>query len=337
MRRHRLGFTLIELLVVIAIIGVLIALLLPAIQQAREAARRSQCSNNLKQIGLAINNYADANSTILPGVSWNWAWDGAYIPGRYTVHAAILPFMDGSSTYDLINYQKSIGFHDGSRQNDTLWGIKLQSFLCPSDPAAYGTWSLSVSGTWPGNNYRVCKGEHGASTRGFGCTRPTGGGNHPRKMGDIVDGLSKTACFSERLKGPATNGTPATFRNCLNQSLPAAPNSYATPQALKEACEALPFDTSTYTDGGLNWWLGRERYISYNHGNTPNAAGCRGPTYAVNRGSARGAMPPSSNHNGGVNVLMLDGSVHFISDSIDINVWVALSTVDGGEVISQSF
>src|SRR3989442_10000908 len=130
------GFTLIELLVVIAIIAVLIALLLPAVQMAREAARRTQCRNNLKQIGLALHNY-ESTYRVFPGAmnSWFWQQPGGVnrIWGRHTVHSAILPFMEQEGLYNAINFGRSVTLHDRDPANITMRIIRLEAFLCPSD------------------------------------------------------------------------------------------------------------------------------------------------------------------------------------------------------------
>jgi len=195
----RRGFTLIELLVVIAIIGVLIGLLLPAVQSAREAARRAQCSNNLKQLGLAVHSYHDRNQ-VLPAYCYNddnWAWSWA---------VAILPGMEQQPIFNAFNF--SLAPTDGA--NTSINSQKISIFLCPSDPQLERpAVANSPAYQWSPINYSGNLGGPGAIKRGTGSIVPGStrflprGVQAPLGFQSIYDGTSNTALFSEKLLGVA--------------------------------------------------------------------------------------------------------------------------------------
>ncbi|MCY2962823.1 MAG: DUF1559 domain-containing protein, partial [Planctomycetota bacterium] len=215
--RRRTGFTLIELLVVIAIIGILVALLLPAVQQAREAARRTQCKNNLKQIGIAIQTYADAHR-VMP-LCQNAT------SKAISVHAALLPFLDQTNLYNTINF--NVGWNDVS--NAAATATKLEVFLCPSDS------SFSVPAGWAATNYRANQGSW--LLYGVPSTDPANSNynvapsngvfipNASLSMAELRDGASNTASlsehqigdFSQGISSPTDTFRPGTYPNTLDE------------------------------------------------------------------------------------------------------------------------
>jgi prepilin-type N-terminal cleavage/methylation domain-containing protein/prepilin-type processing-associated H-X9-DG protein len=338
-----LGFTLIELLVVIAIIGVLIALLLPAVQQAREAARRAQCSNNLKQLGLALNNYADTHGILPEGITPNfqaphgagWQAMGAF------VH--LLPFMDQSQNYDAVNFQR----HSRSTFNTTALNSAVNSYICPSDksksinfaliPNGQGSYAISL-GSLPVAQYGNDPGPFGDYTdlwgafinyRGNGAFQVYG---KPVKLKDVADGLSKTFAMGEASQFIGL--TDNFFMNYVNIGWwgtgdPLVPSgglfngmAYSVPQlnATPNAHNYPPCDDNAPVGspcGNVYW---------------PNDP--TGSSAAYEGGAQVGEWGQygfRSMHPGGVNFVMLDGSVQFLSTSGDRMVRVALSTVAKGD------
>jgi len=381
-RGRRTGFTLIELLVVIAIIGVLIALLLPAVQQAREAARRTQCNNKLKQIGIATHNYLDTYQCF-PSAGSYWrcaATDG--IGGGFSVFGFLLPFMERSDLYDLLN--TSMNGHangcDAPAKNDTVGRRKIAAFTCPSEdainPAAqftgiqdWGDSNYCANNGWPRQTTGI-NGERGGHTstdwpagNGFVGIHPSyvngsineafwigQGGHRPFgwtvKPKNISDGLSKTAAFSERLVSPGITAVDQR-RNIYGFGDGTTP---LTLQQFGEQCMNTGF---VLPGGGVNpspsgalggAWLSQfvECGNIYQHALTPNKRHCR---YSPSTGlqtvysyiGSNLAITAGSNHPGGVNVSLADGSVTFISSSVDNYVWWALGSRDGGETISNQF
>ncbi|WP_422930034.1 DUF1559 domain-containing protein [Singulisphaera sp. PoT] len=317
---RRRGFTLIELLVVIAIIAVLISLLLPAVQAAREAARRMQCSNNLKQIGLALHNYEGTNG-VMPS-----ARTGS--PMLWSALAQVLPNLEGGALYNAINFNlpelpPTAASPLGSA-NVTAVATKINAYLCPSDPRTDG-----FQPTLAPNNYVANAGSgttNGGSIRKIDFTGVPDGLFYDLsavRFAEVTDGLSNTAAFSETLKG---SGVDSTGPTPLNPRLQFAQGPGGT--AMSDAfCSSR---TSWIGERGQEWARGSLTFATSNHYLTPNNAlpDCLSQ-YAIGRLSAR------SQHPGGVNVLMTDGHVQFYKNSVSVVTWRAIATRSGGEVISS--
>lgn len=309
-RRIKRGFTLIELLVVIAIIAVLIALLLPAVQQAREAARRSQCQNNLHQFGLALHNYHDAHQLFPPSFSQH-SWPGYSVDftPTFNFHVYLLPYMDQSPLYNKFNFSVS----GRVAPNADLAGAVIPGFTCPSDPTAtevidsgdrYGrdfmngvARSSATSYLYSGPVYTCpstspngfCSATGG---EGFASDKSLAGDSfYPRRRGmkHIIDGSSSTIAIAEIIP------------NCCNWSSWAYGdmNSYTTSNGINLRL----YDTCGLKGG--NW------------GNWPIARGFK------------------SFHEGGVYALMADGAVKFYSENISMQIWQNLGTVAGDEAVTE--
>ena len=351
---NRRGFTLIELLVVIAIIAVLIALLLPAVQSAREAARRAQCTNNLKQIGLALHSY---HSTIgsFP-MSCTTAFAIAYGSPSYTswgtwsAQALLLGYIEGQPLYNTINFNWNSWYGIGHQINSTAFNTAFATFLCPSDGLA------GQGDIWNGggciNSYFGCLGTttdtycggdancSGASTGIFAHSKTYG-------MASVTDGSSNTIAFSEGLVSTDISMHFVPWRDGLS--------SGATPAELlldaNTNSAAVLTDLQTCTNWfntrqnppcceikGYRWGPGEPGVTFFNTVVTPNSktypwAGCR--FFCAGCGFDFGNfLNATSAHPGGVNISMADGSVRFVKDAIAQRTWWSLGTRAGGEVVS---
>jgi len=321
----RRGFTLIELLVVIAIIGVLIALLLPAVQMAREAARRAQCSNNLKQLGLAVQTYAgENNSTLPPGGAC-----GA--PQNHAMKTRLLPFLEQQVAFNNVNFDVESIWGNGDRMNMTVTTMKFGFFNCPSDGNAANVNSFAtVNGIDFGAGGVNSYSNNLGTRRHYNGQQMNGPVYFPGNCGSdvttvitfasITDGQVNTAMFSEWVKGQAgvyTSILGATYNS----------NWDAGSDLLDaKACQA---STSLQWDFKGEYWICHDsgRGGGYVHVQTPNRKAC-------NAGNPwESYIGASSKHSGGVNVVFIDGHVGFIRNGVNYNIWHGIGTINGQETI----
>jgi prepilin-type N-terminal cleavage/methylation domain-containing protein len=366
------AFTLVELLVVIAIIGVLVALLLPAIQAAREAARRTQCVNNVKQMSLAAANYESARNAFPPGrlfPDWRKA-NGSfhtgytnYDPGPvtgdksgfYSVHIWLLPYMEANNVYQLIDFNKPQVKKMLNPRNPHYDAYATASglFICPSDANT----ELVISE----NNYRANFGGDtpGAGARAWPTATDLGlepksfevwhcGGNGAFTMGErglqarvYYDGLSKTAFFSERIKGGGGDGNVIPSRTTMIRC-PTLPALTVKPDvAYQAATNYVPAPTGGFTFDAAGRWIGDwsngwpfAGYDStqYNHVAPPNWQGqdC-GVNFIADTPLEHAIVAARSDHPGNVVVGFGDGHTAIVTDDVDLTVWRAAGTRNGEE------
>jgi len=332
------GFTLIELLVVIAIIAVLIALLLPAVQSAREAARRMQCINNLKQVGLGLANYESAVGTLPPSMTMAGVGNALSWISGWSAQARILPHMEGSSMFNAAN----LSLWKEEPQNTTVVAMSVSSFICPSEikpePA------LKDYGYTGVINYGFCMGDwYIFGGVGAQDNRAAFSHNRGRRLAAITDGLSNTVMAAEVKAYQAAShckSVPLSTINDPNNVPPpdASPNAVA-PEYNSGAC---PFFTLFHVE----WSDGNVHATGYSTAWPPNfrIVGTRPDNLGVdldlngineeNGGPSFSAITARSYHPGGVNVLFGDGSARFVKSTVAGTVWRALGTIAGGEVLS---
>jgi len=325
----RFGFTLIELLVVIAIIAILVALLLPAVQQAREAARRMSCRNNLKQLGLALHNYHDSLGTLPFGyLVALWPGDPVGVPAahyRWSVLAHLTPYLDQSNLYNAIDFSYPMIGGPGYTPPYSVFPVNRAAvatvvplFLCPSDHGrklleAWGPANY-VSSTGSGTNGGYADNSDGAFFV-----------NSQIRFRDITDGLSNTAVMSESTLGEGTANPTAGPVNPQRVYISIPTGTELSDTACNNAT-ATAFSTAR----GRAWADGAIPYGLYNHYYGPNDA-----RPDCIRHSNPGWKAARSMHAGGVNVLLGDGSCRFVSNSVDVSNWRSLSTRSGNEVIGE--
>jgi len=352
-KRPRTGFTLIELLVVIAIIGVLIALLLPAVQAAREAARRSQCVNNLKQIGLAMHNYMSSNGETLPPQTVDSI-------SEYSHNVRLLPYLELTPLYNAWNLNLSSRW-DG-QANGGAWGstaaggeqevyqatvicTQVKVFLCPSDPnpgsgQTGGSWAIPVpwvKGLAWGSNYPMSMGQNRRNHNWI----PNGaayiasnwdGASKTVSLSTFVDGTSNTVIFGEWCKGPGSGDSGQQDGLAMVYTGPSVTTNGQNANDWLQA-QNCQFGTDVVQTNGSKgeWWAWHlSTFLSMQQ--TPNRRACKFTDNYWDR--LCGLEGASSYHPGGVNMLFGDGSVRFVKSSVNYVNWYAISTPFGSETVS---
>jgi prepilin-type N-terminal cleavage/methylation domain-containing protein/prepilin-type processing-associated H-X9-DG protein len=354
------GFTLVELLVVIAIIGILIALLLPAVQAAREAARRSQCTNNLKQLGLALHNYHDVYK-VFPfrkGGTAACTSTGTYLNGncnRLSGFIPLLPYIEQQPMYEAIragdpNSGISPGGPAGWQSGWAVWNNSPDLLLCPSDNGY-------PDNRGPYNSYAFSVGDQIENIRDATTVRGLFPYSRVYSIADILDGTSNTVAMSERVcqarssAGHSSGGVQVAARSI--EHVMGIAKGIGGLRNTPVVCRGATVTDGKYFVGGLTvnsswgraWTDGQPAYVGFNTVLPPNAPSCSEDTGGWGD-QVHLVLPPSSRHPGGVNVLLADGAVRFISETIDCGnlgayqpldgpsvygVWGALGSKSGGE------
>jgi prepilin-type N-terminal cleavage/methylation domain-containing protein/prepilin-type processing-associated H-X9-DG protein len=334
---HGHGFTLIELLVVIALMGLLIALILPAVQAAREAVRRSHCVNNLKQLGLAVQGYSEANGALPPAAATGPEWSN-----NFSMKVRVLPFIDHFALFNSMN----MSFFQESGQNATSLTTMVDAFLCPSDSnVPCGTYDVSGPGprqigytsypnnlgTTPTNNAGRYDGP--AYFMGAGDVASVAGLAPTVTLAGITDGTSSTVIWSEMIRGK--NGTALVGPNqvYLMSISPPSTNTFVPLVTYLSTCEGATALAGFDFKGRIWGTDSAAQGGGYSHIMTPNQKACvfQGQDQPVEYSAV--CVGASSFHPGGVNVGFLDGSVRFVKNGVEPRAWWAIATKAGGEVI----
>ncbi|QDU07843.1 DUF1559 domain-containing protein [Gimesia aquarii] len=306
--KRKRGFTLIELLVVIAIIAILIALLLPAVQQAREAARRSTCKNNLKQIGLALHNYHDNFRTFPPGdVRRTYGGVNSWTTSMLGWIPRILPFLDQAVIYNQINWELESGV--SAAPNNNLRREKLPAVRCPSDS------SRQPDGNYAPTNYLACRGQGDSTTANFDGSIFARNSNV--KIRDIEDGTTNTMMVSETFASAPFCDDPSSGGLC--------PASCLTKPGYQ--------GNVRQRQQGYSWFFAQ--YYEANYYATIYGPNHDEPDCGAGSGTANAILSARSKHVGGVHTLLADGSVRFTSENIDLAIWQNVGDPKDGNILGE--
>lgn len=334
---RRPAFTLIELLVVIAIIAILIALLVPAVQKVREAAARTQCLNNLKQIGLAVHNYESARRAYPPSMIIPVGVAFTSNNGSWSIHGRILPYVEQASAYAMVNLEMAWD----AQGNTGVPTMRIPIYVCPSE--------INDTVRTSGGNAYVYPQTYGFNFGTWFVYEPsTGRGgdgmffpNARLKPTSILDGLSNTLCAAE-----VKAFTPYVRNTADPGAMP--PTSPAAAAAMAAGGQNKLGPTTNDCTGHTEWPDGRVHHSGFTTVFTPNTVvplTVAGKTHDIDYTSRQegnsatqrtyGAITSRSYHSGIVNVLLMDGSARSVTDSITLNVWRSLGTRQGGEVVAN--
>ncbi len=322
MASARRAFTLIELLVVIAIIAVLMALLVPAVQKVREAMNRISCGNNLKQIGLALHDFHGDHQAFPPGGHGPIFTSPA--AERFSAHSLLLPYLEKKAAFDIINFD----VRPSDPLNAAARAARIKVFLCPSD-------TPSIPSGWAGNNYvanygsRILWGADANKSDGVFQFQPTPKQVRGIRFAEVRDGTSYTAAFSERIMGDWSNAIITDASDLFNPP-GVMPADADQARSICESINPMNLALQWRSDFG-GYWLTGWHMTLYSHASLPNDRACAFPQ------NQSMSMPPKSYHPTGVNLLLCDGSVHFLTRTVDTFTWRALGTRKGGEVIDNDF
>jgi prepilin-type N-terminal cleavage/methylation domain-containing protein/prepilin-type processing-associated H-X9-DG protein len=369
-RPRSAGFTLVELLVVIAIIGVLVALLLPAVQAAREAARRSQCSNNIKQFGIALHNYHDVFKVFPPrrgGTNGTIANDPPRILANYdrmSAFVALLPFIEQKPTADFVSAGGKTstgtvipaggpaGWYGSSMGTYQPWATQIPMLLCPSDKIvpgganAHNSYAFSLGDTLAGNiavnGTTIVFNSATAFTRGI-----FGGSQRCIGMNWITDGTSNTIAMSEKTTAGWYNGRMANGEDVKTATVYNFPSVINNPgSCYSQARGSSYIGVNVKSKFGSIWTDGQAEVVGFNTVLPPNGPSCNNDSNSGSADATGGAITAGSNHPGGVNGVFADGSVRFVNQNINCGnlsspqviagpspygVWGALGSIAGKE------
>lgn len=343
------GFTLIELLVVIAIIAILIALLLPAVQQAREAARRSQCKNNLKQVGLALHNYHETFGRFIYRKGGTAGTGATGNNNRLSGWIGLLPYLDQAPLYQAIqagNPAAATPIPPGGPQgwaSWSVWNVQVPGLLCPSD-------TYQRTNTIGNTNYAFSLGDSILNNRDSQNVRGMFAFRRCYKISDITDGASNTIMLSERVRADFGIGGRPGARSIEGTQTSVAGLNTSPAGCLATAASGVFVNPATVKGRfGSRWTDGQPERVGFTTVLAPNSPSCVSDGN-VNADSTTNLLSASSRHTGGVHALLGDGAVRFISENIDTGattapevtsgpspygVWGALGSREGGDIVNE--